>query len=774
MKHTDRIREFANWLQSNRPERPEYQEQVRASARMAETLERALRKRPALGVFGQSQAGKSHLVNALLRDEKNTFFIKGHPNGERLDFLDCNPNKDTEATALITRFTTDIDAEWDDGFFKIDLLSIEEMIGSLFHGYALQVNDETRRGRHEGSSFSIATMEAAGDGNAPFLNKVALRQLENVLNEKSILRHSYLTSRATEVRQFLNGRTRIGSALASSLMSSVLWPGYDLLSELFARLIEAYAELGETRTLFAPFGLENIKAVLDTEHLLGNATRPYKCTISRRDGDHVYLEIGTKGERDLRDIQALAKEVTFFVSPENLIAPCIAELDLLDFPGLRPFHDAETQVGDDELNRPRLPWWFMKMGKLRMFINSSTKYDEIPLLLYCTDSGLQNAPQVAMRLKEWLDQNDGEQERLITVMTKSDILWQAPVNPGVLKDKLKTRFETNFKDGLGDSIDYERYDRAYLVRNPLVSLGLTNPEPALQKEFLSSRYVQKYLGARKEATWDALMDQDDGGFSVLAKDLNMLIVGIAQARERKLKSKLEELLKAHRTLIRSFMIKKDDLEHSQEVAAAAKKLISDISELGEVKVLPSILRWVDESFPGVEYAFELINGSEEQANTATERVHVLVDVFLRHADKEMTERQSEWALSGKGLPSDSADWYKRALIDYVKKSAGLSDYISKYINVFGQLEDNERQALWEATRSIYSVTATYLGTAPGPTPPDPSVSLEGFFAEKNLFHHWVANVDSFFEVISPDVDDRGQETLKVHYDQIHQAISELD
>ena len=124
----------------------------------------------------------------------------------------------------------------------------------------------------------------------------------------------------------------IGSALASSLISSVLWPGHNQLSELASRLIVAYADLGEVRALFAPFALENVKAVLDTEHLLGRAAQHYRCSISRQDANRVYLEIGATGERDLRDIQALAKEITFFVRPENQIAHCISELDLLDFP----------------------------------------------------------------------------------------------------------------------------------------------------------------------------------------------------------------------------------------------------------------------------------------------------------------------------------------------------------------------------------------------------------------------------------------------------------
>ena len=163
MNHSERIREFNDWLRDYRPERPDHQQQVRVSAQAVDTLERALRKRPALGVFGQSQAGKSYLINALLRDEQNHFFIKGHPDGEQLNFIDCNPNKNAEATALITRFTTAADADWDIGFFKIDLLSLEEMIGSLFHGFVLQVNADARMKRYDGNPFSISNFEADGE-----------------------------------------------------------------------------------------------------------------------------------------------------------------------------------------------------------------------------------------------------------------------------------------------------------------------------------------------------------------------------------------------------------------------------------------------------------------------------------------------------------------------------------------------------------------------------------------------------------------------------------
>ena len=66
-------------------------------------IEKAFKIRPALGVFGQSQCGKSYLTSELIGGSKAQLFIEGvnSPNFQNYN----QTNAQRECTALVTRFT---------------------------------------------------------------------------------------------------------------------------------------------------------------------------------------------------------------------------------------------------------------------------------------------------------------------------------------------------------------------------------------------------------------------------------------------------------------------------------------------------------------------------------------------------------------------------------------------------------------------------------------------------------------------------------------------
>ena len=69
----------------------------------------ASRKRPSVAIFGQSQVGKSYLVQNLLKNTDNSGLEIVHPGRpEVLDFItDINPDGGRESTGIVTRFTTE-------------------------------------------------------------------------------------------------------------------------------------------------------------------------------------------------------------------------------------------------------------------------------------------------------------------------------------------------------------------------------------------------------------------------------------------------------------------------------------------------------------------------------------------------------------------------------------------------------------------------------------------------------------------------------------------
>ena len=77
----------------------------RTSARL-ERISKGLSLRPCTAIYGQSQVGKSYLVNRVLAKEGKPIYVQAWEH--RFDFIDqINPvGKNQEATGVVTGFTT--------------------------------------------------------------------------------------------------------------------------------------------------------------------------------------------------------------------------------------------------------------------------------------------------------------------------------------------------------------------------------------------------------------------------------------------------------------------------------------------------------------------------------------------------------------------------------------------------------------------------------------------------------------------------------------------
>lgn len=109
----------------------------------------ALRERCAAATFGESQMGKSYLVNAMFSDPSTPFSVRN--GGKSYVFKrDINPseeNSQIEATGVVTRFThrpIEMPQGVPNDFLRAQLLSVADVIMILSEAYYNEVDYKNR------------------------------------------------------------------------------------------------------------------------------------------------------------------------------------------------------------------------------------------------------------------------------------------------------------------------------------------------------------------------------------------------------------------------------------------------------------------------------------------------------------------------------------------------------------------------------------------------------------------------------------------------------
>src|SRR5690554_5758622 len=106
-------------------------------------IEGSLSKRPSIAIFGQSQVGKSYLVQNLAKPFNDKFLMIKVADGiSDVEFLtSMNPPGGKESTGLVTRFTTK-EIEKDSAFpFEVELFSQLDIAAILTNAFCSDLKD---------------------------------------------------------------------------------------------------------------------------------------------------------------------------------------------------------------------------------------------------------------------------------------------------------------------------------------------------------------------------------------------------------------------------------------------------------------------------------------------------------------------------------------------------------------------------------------------------------------------------------------------------------
>ena len=433
----DNINSAIAWVKKYKPE--DFQRrflQLAEERRKLKIIEKAERNNPGVAAFGQSQVGKSYLMNCILKDKKDDFMVDS-PSGA-VSFVDqINPiGEGKEATGVVTRFTAygkspeDYSEQYP---IRLRSLTVRDLVLIICDTYYLDFRNYTTYGESDIQS-RIAHLEEKYSKCAQ--NNDSVLHAEDILEMKL-----YVTKQLNNAQVFI-GKTAFFDHLAIIIekiptedyasVFSILWHNEDYFTDLFLKCMGVLQRMNYAEYLYVPIEAvlhhgvkeDTIMSVECLKQLYEDSSQAYKSEVLvKKDGAFVSKGIFTKSE-----ICAVCEEVVIRVNeryvkstgaydmrnmPEesknklvdgNVSVSLLKDTDLLDFPGAKP---RENNDVENISNRETLIYSFLR-GKVAYLFNKYNEEKAINILLHCHHQKAVEATQMFILLKDWVNESVGD------------------------------------------------------------------------------------------------------------------------------------------------------------------------------------------------------------------------------------------------------------------------------------------------------------------------------------------------------------------------------
>ena len=381
---------------------------------------------PAAAMYGESQAGKSYLVSALLSVTGRPFNIFDG-RGNEFNFKNqINPRgKEMESTSVVTRFSTK--HKWINQDYPIitKLLSPTDIILVICEAYYnnVKVNNPLS---FEELKAKISSFEAK------YKNKEECQKLiieDDILDIEDYFNDNFsklVYNNIKDAHFFEKIFTLITKIPTDEWKEvfSLLWNFNPQLTKLFDDLIKNYKQLNFTDTIYIP-----IDAVLRDKGTLLDVSRLDEIYESFNGEETDYSEQTLIFYKDKQGNEitktfskpylcALTAEI-IFVLPEELQEnkPFLAQTDLLDFPGTRRFErTSEDNISDKSLTI------LLRRGRVDYLFNKYSENERINTLLFCQNHKMSSQSVMPEKLNRWI-------ERMIGNTPEERENYNSPISP---------------------------------------------------------------------------------------------------------------------------------------------------------------------------------------------------------------------------------------------------------------------------------------------------------------------------------------------------------
>lgn len=574
---------------------------LRKSARRSERLGKSAKTKMSVSVFGPSQAGKSFLVSVLARPNEGRLVADFNgPNG-KLDYISqVNPAGDGESTGLVTRFTMSKDPTPDGFPIQLNLLTEGDIARTLINSFYEDgdLSEEPPSPETLSAHFSTHSSKAqsAETGGLDYEEIFEIADYVQKWSSKS--------SYAFNLAGFWDEAAELAPKMTAEdrgQFLSILWGGYEQLTELYIKLAKALATIQHAEVIYAP--LEALQpretSIIDVNTLQG---------LFAPEGEDILpiqTAAGQQGKLNRAVMTALAAELVFPM--ETQPSPLFAETDLLDFPGARNRFEAPLSV---TLRNPEEAVINMLLrGKVAYLFDRYVSNQEITSMLLCVPDSNMETLSLPGLVEQWIDLTHGAtpQERakndciLFFVMTKFDkhLIDSAAQSGGDDSERFERRMDASLIKGFGKVptswvhkwAGEEPFKNCYWLRNPYYPIEAlikyddereiaVLPEKvervaSLKAGCLAAEPVRKHF-KDPERAWEAALGLNDGGVSYLTDELTKVCK--PESKLRQISTQIEAVAgKLHQELAQFYV--SDDIEKRIEERRIAAAQVMDGLEL---------------------------------------------------------------------------------------------------------------------------------------------------------------------------------------------------
>lgn len=347
----------------------------------------ALEGNPAAAIFGQSQVGKSYLIDALLSQQSSPFGIIDQDDIFYGFKKDMNPQGGgSESTSLVSRFSTQYTPINPKFPIKVKLLSPADLVLVICDSYYNDI---------KGSRETMLQREDIDNAIINLKNKYQDRTVQQkILCEDDVLDiqeyvYDNFSTKAGNISTFFFEEV---SLLIDKVkpeewndVFSLLWNKNGKFTSLFSNLISKYEILNFTDTLYLPLAAVLYKhgTLLDVTRIKEIYESPKKIETEFIEDTNILL-VENNQEKEIKSFPksylcALSAELIFSLPSTLLMSkPFLKETDLLDFPGAR----ARKTTPESDLVETGMSEFLIR-GKVAYLFNKYSNFEKINILLFC-------------------------------------------------------------------------------------------------------------------------------------------------------------------------------------------------------------------------------------------------------------------------------------------------------------------------------------------------------------------------------------------------------
>lgn len=465
---------------------------------------------PAAAIFGESQVGKSYLVDNLLASKTMGSLMVFDGYGGQYNFIEqINPiGGGKESTSLVSRFTTKVLWVNKDYPIKVLLLKPVDVVLTICDSYFNDIQNPTIRtvedikeevDKLKARYASMTTQQQYITEDEIFEIREYFFGKATVLNRGEVFRNNLKDAKYFESLAMLISSVPVHSWVD---VFGFLWNDNRELNEVFVKLINSYAKMDFQSEVYI-----KIDAVLRKDGTILQVDRLYELfNIDEQEnskGEKIKtqkakvpdMEVWTGAKSVVvkkSEFCALAAEVMMKISDQLAQEkPFLQGLDILDFPGAR----SREMQSEQSLNNT-MACQLLIRGKVAYLFNKYSQQYLITNLLFCHHKEKSEVKTISSLLKGWIDGMVGEtpEQRaeymsrvsvppLFLIGTKFNMDMVKPVNyhpndPEARKEEVEglwdTRF-TNLDNLIGQQVEwfnswvpagtgYSQFKNVYLLR----------------------------------------------------------------------------------------------------------------------------------------------------------------------------------------------------------------------------------------------------------------------------------------------------------------------